>query len=170
MAAERAPTMATTIHAICRHDGQPGVAPGDWGIARGEQGSGQRKRQREHGVLELDHLEDRADASLVHWGTPNALTQRTQRKAGEIRRVVIVDCTPKQFPSRSSPSSVFPSVSGFLCVPALLCVLCVKAFSVPNEMLRHEGPMRYASRAFPFACPSQRYICSCGNPICASTR
>src|ERR1700737_3531247 len=28
----------------------------------------------------------------------------------------------------------------------------------------------YASRALPFPCPSQRYICSWGNPICARTR
>ena len=35
-------------------------------VARGQQRAGQRKGQREHGVLELDHFEDGADAA-GHW-------------------------------------------------------------------------------------------------------
>ena len=44
---------------------------GDRRIARGEQGSCQRKRQREHGVFELDHFEDGADARRAQFDSLN---------------------------------------------------------------------------------------------------
>ena len=66
IAQERAPTMATTIQAICRQDGQARSYSRDCRIARGEQRPGERKRQREHRVLELDHLEDRSNAAGTH--------------------------------------------------------------------------------------------------------
>ncbi len=84
IAAERAPTIATMIHNICRHDGQPGNAPGIVVIARRKQRARQRERQREYGVLELDHFENRADAARAHRQNPGVSTQSsqsTQRKA-----------------------------------------------------------------------------------------
>ncbi len=57
MATDRAPTIATTIQSSVQQPvgGKPPVAPR-------QQGSGQREGQREHGVLELDHVERQAQA------------------------------------------------------------------------------------------------------------
>ena len=57
IAAERAATIATTIQRNCLTVGQLCLRG-----ARRQQRPGQRKRQREHGVLELDHLQHGADS------------------------------------------------------------------------------------------------------------
>ena len=58
MAAERAPTMATTIQPIFDH--AAGARSPD--CANGQQRPGQRERQGKDGVLELDHLQREPDA------------------------------------------------------------------------------------------------------------
>ena len=60
MAADRAPTIATTIHEDLPPAGQ-GPAR-----ARRQQRSHQREGKREHGVLELDHFEHGANAAWSH--------------------------------------------------------------------------------------------------------
>ena len=53
MAAERAPTIATTIQSSRQRQ----VGDIEIRVAPGQQRSGQRKRQRKYRVLELDHVE-----------------------------------------------------------------------------------------------------------------
>ena len=58
MAAERAPTIATTIQS--RRQRQSGDI--EIRVAPGQQRAGERERQREYRVLELDHVEREPEA------------------------------------------------------------------------------------------------------------
>ena len=74
MAAERAPTMATTIQSSFRHSPARAVAA----LAKSQQRAGERERQGEHGMLELDHFERQAQAFAASCGKlPTILLRRS---------------------------------------------------------------------------------------------
>ncbi len=63
MAADRAPTIATTIQSQFPAHARAGVKPA---FAKRQQRPGQRERQREHRVLELDHFERQPETFQEH--------------------------------------------------------------------------------------------------------
>ena len=63
IAAERAPTIATTIQSSFRPIAGGGVAA----FAKRQQRAGQGERQGENRVLELDHVERQPQAFQGHW-------------------------------------------------------------------------------------------------------